>query len=553
MLTVDAKVFYSEGALPVLSMFKKHIFYNAGILSGFLVLLSLAYWPAISMRYVYHDSLVFFLDTDVRFLPPGTIFSFITGRYLGAVFLAVIGRLVSQVSDLEILRFLSIVQLSVCGLLLTNFLRKNFLKPLESFFVVFILLTLPAFQITVCQGGMAFYPMSILMILLSFILAFDAPDKKSIWTYCSLPVLGSVFLMIVSLCIYQSGAMFFWALTAAVILFSQKETFLDLQNKIGRIFFVGLLSMAIYRLILELNKKLYLSYTSRQDYSPYLLTNQVLAKIKWFLTDPVVKVLNFWNIIPTKGYALCFVFFVAGGIFLALLHAKRKDILLEALKKGIIKALILSGLFFLTSLPNLLFPENISFYRCYMALSAFCVFLSFWVLLQYKNFFLSLGRVARAVILCLLVGFGLFQAYQTTWRFRAQPSAEELDFLQETLQSVNLNQFSRVYLIQPNQARLYTSDDEYGNLTTSFGNDIIGFFSCGIIGLMKNSYQIYHIDYDPVSGKTIYFFKRQGEDTPEYSYRVILSFGFEPKTQADFAEPTLIIDMNRVVDKIVKK
>ena len=53
-------------------MFKKINFYNIGIFGLFLLLFSVTYWPAISMRYAYHDSFVFLLDTDVRLWPPGT-------------------------------------------------------------------------------------------------------------------------------------------------------------------------------------------------------------------------------------------------------------------------------------------------------------------------------------------------------------------------------------------------------------------------------------------------------------------------------------------------
>ena len=70
---------------------------------------------------------------------------------------------------------------------------------------------------------------------------------------------------------------------------------------------------------------------------------------------------------------------------------------------------------------------------------------------------------------------------------------------------------------------------------------------------MRDSYKIYYIDYDPFSGKTLYLFRKKEERDPSSSYRVILSFGPEVKTQADFFEPTLIIDMNKVVDRIVQK
>ncbi|MFA6378599.1 MAG: hypothetical protein WCX16_02325, partial [Candidatus Omnitrophota bacterium] len=424
---------------------------------------------------------------------------------------------------------------------------------LESFLIVVLLLTLPPFQITVCQGGMAFYPMSILVSLLSFILCFNAPEKKNILTYCSFPILSAVLLMVASLSIFQPGAMFFWALAAIFILCSRQEGFSRFWIKISKIFFVGFLGMVAYRVLLELVKKFFFHNVLGQDNSPYVVTNNLFAKVMWYLADPTIKVLNFWNIIPRKEYAFCFVLFVAGAMLLAVIQKGRKGLLGYKTREGIFKLFALLALFLLASLPNLLFPSNVSFYRCYMALSAFCVFIFLWALTTYTSFLLSTGRIIRILILVILVCFGTFQAYQTTFRYRAFPSAEELKFLQESLQAADLSQFSRVYFVQPDQKNLYTSDDEYGNLTTRFSNDIIGFFSCGIRSLMRDSYKIHYIDYDPFSGKTLYLFRKKEEWDPSSSYRVILSFGPEVKTQADFFEPTLIIDMNKVVDRIVQK
>jgi len=532
-------------------MLRNKVFYQCGIFGGLLLLLSIAYWPALTMRYAYHDSLAFFLDTDVRFLPPGVAFSFVSGRYLAAVFLTIVGRLVGQAQDLGILRFLSVLQLSLCGFLLVNFLRKNFLKPLESFLIVAILFTLPPFQIIVCQESMFFYPVSLLAAILSFLFCFDLLSRKNFSKGFFSSGLAALFFMIVSLCTYQSGAMFFWALAAIFVIFAREDSSTVFWKKILKIFFFGFLAMIIYRGMLEITKDLYLDLNPERNYDPYhFVVVNVIEKIKWFLTEPTVKVLNFWNIFPKKEYAVLFAGFILGGILLACLQNKKQGFCGGTGKESILKGLVLIPLLFLTSLPNILFPENIAFYRCYMALAAFFIFIFLWALLRYADFFAGKGRVLRICILCLLVCGGVAASYQTTLHYRARPSAVELKFLEETLQNNDLNRYLRIHFIQPNQAALHVMDDEYGNLTTSFGNDIIGFLSCGIRNLMKDSYKIYGIAYDPVSGKTMYMFRKKDSKAPHSSYCIILSFGPETKTQADFFEPTLIIDMNKAVDRI---
>jgi|GEM_PF-534392 len=531
---------------------KKEFFISLSLWVGFLGGLVLTYWPAVSSLYAYHDSLLYFLDTDVRIGPPGTIFAFITGRYLAAVFQVVIGRSVDSFQDLQIVRFLSIVQLSLCGLLVANWLRRHFLRPAESFLAVFILLTLPPFQIAVCQAGMSFYPASVLLAIGSFLICFKACQSPGGGRYFSVPNFSSILLFMTSLAVYPSGAMFFWAMMAAVVLFSSGESFQVFQAKVRRMLFVGFAGMILYRLLLETTKSLYLSFDITQ-YSPYSVSTSIIHKVIWFFSDPVVKVLNFWNIPSSPTVALSAIGFVVGAIFLAFAQRVDKTSRQMTIADLGARVLLLLGLLFLTALPNLIYAENVAFYRCFMALAAFALFVFLWALHRYAKIFSAIERVAVVFVLCLLVFVGALSAHQTINRYRVQISVQEFKFLKQALQSVNLNNYSRIYVIQPDQRRLFTSDDEFGNLTTSYGNDIIGFLSAGITDLMKKDLRIYHIDYDPITGKTIFLFKKRNEEKPSFSYRVIVQFGFDVKNPEDFPDSTLVLDMNRVVDFLLER
>ncbi len=520
---------------------------SLGLWISLLTGLMITYWPAISSLYAYHDSLIYFLDTDVRIAPPGTTFAFITGRYLAAVFQVLIGRSVDSLQDLQVVRFLSVLQLSFCAIVMTNWLRRNFLRTVESLLSVFIIFTLPPFQIVVCQAGMSFYPMSILMAIASFLACVKALDRSIGRRQRIVLYAWSVLLFVIALTIYPSGAMFFWAMMAATVFFCTKEPFQVFCRKSFFLLAAGFSGTVIYRLLLEATKSLYLSFQITQ-YSPYDVSTKFADKIFWFFSDPVVKILNFWNIIPSLNLVFYFGGFIVVALLLAFAQRTRNISWKESILAAGFKAVLLCGLFFLTSLPNLLYAEHIAFYRCYMALAAFAVFIFLWSLLRYAKIFSAIEKSVVIVVLSFLAVAGIVFARHAITQYRTRISVQEFKFLKQALQSVNLNHYSRVYIVQPDQKDMFVSDDEYGNLTTSYGNDIIGFFSAGIMDLMKKDFKVYHIDHDPTTRKTIYFFKRYNEKDPSSSYKVILDFGFDIKNPGDFKESTLVIDMNRVAD-----
>lgn len=530
---------------------KKQIFISFGFWVGFLSFLTAVYWPALASAYAYHDGLIYFLDTDVRFTPPGTVFCFMIGRYLLATSYVVIGRLVDSFQDLQVVRFLSVVQLSFLGLILTRWLARNFLRPAESFLLICALLTLPPFQILVCQEGMAFYPASLLAATGSFLLCFHLDPERAPKKNVILVDLGAVFLFVLSLTIYQPGAMFFWALVGAYILFFSTKVSAQAYKKIAHLFFVGLASLIVYRVLIETTKGFYLS-AQTPDYNPYVIAHDVLAKMSWFFQGPVIKVLSFWNIIPSAEIAIYVAGFLLGAIILAFTNIFKHEGGAQV-KHVAIKSLLLIALLFLTSLPNLLYAQGASFYRCYTSLAAFVLFLVLWGLRQYSKAFSTISRSFVIVALCLLACWGALKARQTVGQYRVRVSTEEFKFLKQALKSVDLNDYKRIYIIQPDQGMMFTSDDEFGNLTTSFGNDIIGFVSAGITDLLKKDFKIYHIDYDPITRKAIYFLRRHNEENPSFSYRVTLDFGSDTKDPQDFLEPTLVLNMNRVVDSLLSQ
>ena len=523
-------------------MTKPQLSHTLFVFLGFVVLLSVAYWPAISSSYVVHDDTVFFLKAETRLDPPGTFALMSRGRYVGAVLFALFGQIVHSIDDLKIIRFLGVIQLSVCGLLLTLWMQRYFSYLLAAFLIVLLLLTLPPFQVLVANTGMCFLPFSILFAILSFRLADSMLlDKPFLKKFFSLRMFFAAVLFVVALSTYQPGAMFYWSLFGFWVLFAKPQPFKESLVKAGVLFFPAFLGFGIYAGILQVTKK-YFAQFNLFSYNPYVFSTDYMAKLRWFFAEPVVNILNLWNIFPSVLYAFFVLFFIVIGSAVAYgRRAKNKEIV--GAEEMILRACLLVALLFLSSLPNLVTTSDMSLYRCYMALAALVVFLFFWAswqmisVLPYKKFF--------GVTLALLSLLGVAQAYQTVLQYRVVPSRQETAFFVDAVRQKNLNDYQRVYVVLSDEKLFRNRGDEYGNLTTFYSHDIIGMFTCAIKELSKNALTVYMMFVYDRTNQVTYVFRELRDKSRKYAYRVIVESGLQRKTEADFGEPTLIIDMTQ--------
>ena len=157
----------------------KRLFKAALIFFIVFAALVAAYWPPISAQYLYHDDVVYFMTTPTRLEPPGSFYNVAIGRFLGGNMLIGLGLLVHTLDDLNIVRFLSVLQLSVCGFFLTLWIRKHFLPLSQALLIAIATLTLPSFQIMASQAGMGFQPMGTFFAILSAIFAYRIPAETA--------------------------------------------------------------------------------------------------------------------------------------------------------------------------------------------------------------------------------------------------------------------------------------------------------------------------------------------------------------------------------------
>src|SRR3990167_6997127 len=110
---------------------------------GILILLMLCYYPALIINYAHHDDYWYLWKTSSNPYQLHTLHNTLIsmGRVLGACTYTGLSWFVHSISDLKIIRFLAIFQLSFAAWILMSFLQKHYLDKWQAFLVTIIIFT----------------------------------------------------------------------------------------------------------------------------------------------------------------------------------------------------------------------------------------------------------------------------------------------------------------------------------------------------------------------------------------------------------------------------
>ena len=420
----------------------------------------------------------------------------------------------------------------------------------ESLFFVLTVFTLPYFEIVVSYAGIFFHAVALFVSIGSGFFAYQAAQKefslkflRYIWVFLS------VLLFVLALSIYQSVAVFYWALLGPVILFTRKEDFEHLKKQILFYYGIGFVSLSCYAGLLQIAKRISLS-SAQKAYNPYDMSFAFWNKFVWFVQEPMVNSLNLWNIYSSVAIAMgVFVVILTslgyfGFMFFKDLKSKgfsRQKILVRfAWRVG---AFI--PLFFLSFLPNLLWPGKAPFYRCCLGPVFLIMCLLFWSFRQWISCF-SLPRKKIFVrgVLSLIVVMGIFFSYRNIHQFVAYPNYTELEFVKRHLAHYNLAQNQRIYFIHPGPGRLRERYDEFGFQTSSVPADRFGFFIGAFRDVLRKEYSFLGMKSDPKTEEFLCAVSDQKKENP-----FILNFKIYSKVsgeEIEFPENSLVIDMTKL-------
>lgn len=469
----------------------KRLARHVAVFGGILLALSFVYLPALQAYYAYHDDFYLWAWSRKTFssFPVYNFLKINCGRPLGAVLLCTYGLLIETVSDANLVRFLTVVNISITGLILYIWLRRHSLNAMHSFLLILSVFALPAYQLIVGWASSAPAATALWPAALAAILAFEAFGRAGRRKLVAgLFVALALALLLASLLTYQPSAMIYWVMLAAFLLVADLEAFRARRRCFYGSVLVGLAAIGIYGAGIRFAPFLKDTSGVHSVYTTAAISTDVVGKLQWFIREPLLNSLNLWSILPSTAMAVIVAMFIlAGGLFgllWAIRHAMRaqsdyRSLLGAAEKGGLVLAMLL-----LSYMPSLVARSNRGAYRTLVALSPLVVFLLYGALWKWS--LLVPIRFRNAVVTAVLLAAGVFAGYQahyTVMNHIVFPHTVEFMYVKTALGQADLSKVETVHIIRPDGPLFWNGPpryDEFGGDTTSFWQDIPWIVKCAM-------------------------------------------------------------------------
>ncbi len=493
-------------------------------------ILSVMYSPALFIQYAHHDSAAFFDRMPGKFEKHSLHdIDFALGRFVAAYLETGIGLLVDSISDLNVLSFLSLLMISLCGYFIFLRLERILRNRMAAFFSTIILLSLPSFEIIVVYASIVYFTPA---IVCSFYAA-EAVDKIPIGSNDRTKMFFGNFaistvLLVCALSIHQSMAMVYWGTAALILWESSQKDFGTFCKKAFNLFFAGFFAMGTYAVILQLVKSRFIARTWG-EYNPYVINLDFLNKFKWFFEEPVFNTLNLWNLFPEKRLPVMILLFVVSACAMVFFRNVFDKTSGERTPVRLAKCLLIGSLFFLllplSFLPNMLANGHVAWYRCCIALTLVIGVILLWALIQWTSLLpVGIGKKVFVAILFLASLWGVSKAFDNVLRYVVFPNHLEIEYIKQIVDQTDTRSYQHIHIIRPSLSWMNARYDEFGILST--------YYAGGISSLLKCIY------------------RELGKEGKLYEPDVTFSSGL-PEEQIRFSNRTLVIDMNRLRNLIL--
>lgn len=470
----------------------------------FLIILSLVFWPGITGHYIFHDDVYLWKwqkadwTTHPQYAVEGLI-----GRPLARIMRFSVESLVDKVSDANVVRFLTIIILSLTALSLDVWFRMVCgVSKKMSFLLSLSMVTLPPFQIYI--HWMNSYPMAvaILLSIFSAILLLkphrSGPVELAFRTFSSsrteqgytryfallknveqkfpVAVLLSFFLLMISLMTYQPAAPFFIALLTfwLIGLDSRKLSTVTWPWLHLTIF---MMTLGVYLFVF----KMLVPVSAMGDHSVYsnALVSNYTEKLLWLLREPMIAILNLWHVFPSRVIARIILLIIVLGVLLEFVHLLKSD---DHRKFVLVRnflwkySVIIVFAFMSSGVVLAIKSADGILYRAAAPQTAI-IFILVWH--SIKNIFFTFvkkekGEIAITFILFLMGVAGMFMAHHTFKKYCVDINVLELNYIENELAQKYNSQIKTIHVIRP--AGVSSTDvkimDEFGYTTCFFPTDV---------------------------------------------------------------------------------
>lgn len=435
------------------------------------VLLFITYAPALLMTYAHNDDYGHFWRFErAEFRDPQIFLNFYlepynrVGRFFEMVLRIFYEGVVHSVADLVILRFLSVLNLSICASFIFKWIRPWFGSSLPAFFAAGLIFTLPPFEVLASYSNMTYAAQGMTFAALAAILArqYAQSGERPV----NARTIGAIVLLLLAIMTYQPAGMFYWVFVGIFILSPENRRENDFYRRFIKLFLVGLSGIGLYAVIIKLLTGSVVS-TIYHYYSPVYIATNYWEKLKWFFAMPLRDSLNLWDVFPNTGQA----WLAAAVIVLTSLVSFYRPASERGIHRRMFTAAAFGILILLSFLPNLLVVHDFPWYRSCLALSPLVALAILWTL-RYWIFTVCKRQPEKVLTAILAVSclWGMVAAYRNVLYYRVLPSALEYEYFKATLGRSDLTNFSTVYFIPLKQplAGPHFRYDEFGVLSTNY-------------------------------------------------------------------------------------
>jgi hypothetical protein len=435
------------------SGFQGYLFYVVFLLIIYLFLIvvpfgmsddyaSLDYYQS----HTQQDNLSFRLNAGLEAgIPAGRVLGYSLGNLLWHP---------QTIQDISTYRIIPLLLIGFFCLLLYKLQPYN---QVESFLFPLCLVALPSFQIWLAWSGFFLVPLTLsLSLLASLVLHKTLHSSNRTWLFSG----GlAVFIIWLSLNIYQPGAMYFWVITALLIM---RGRVTSLKEK-SRFFICGISGMGAYYFTTVLLFRLLTQPSTRAA-----LSFDVISKLQWFFQTALLDSLNLYNlnIFPLSGINLGIILFTAGMIIGGGLLAIYKN-------KKWLDIILIGACIFLSYAPNLIIMENWSTYRSKMAVASLLLILFIEgfgkVMTSISTLIKIEGENIKIVIMSGLILVGAFLCVLNSTYLLALPGFFEQRYLSTRLSEINWSASTSLKLFPPgwsDSIAPFSVYDEFGHPNT---------------------------------------------------------------------------------------
>jgi len=395
-----------------------------------LAALATAFFPALHGYYLHTDDYFFYRASGFT---AREIFLFGAAHGIPAVWLvywmfSAVG-FIKTVAGLNLVRILSTCIISTLGVILYRYLYRLLSNWLVALAITIGLLTTPPFITYAAYFTMTPYGMGAICATLAWLIASTKVTVDGGKRVVFLPL--AVLLMIISLCFYQVGSLFYVSLAAVATLLADPLTF----RKHFRNLFTHAGIVAVAYAIYYVSWRAWIQsrdFPSSGKYDPRNFVTDIPGRIKWFISYPLVETSNLWLIHPNEIITLGVLAVITLAICVEYRSAPRdgqSDYRSGVVAKGLTLVLMIPATYGISLVSSAPSPE----YRTYVALESAIGLLFLISLYRVCLGWRLMAPKAISFVMAAFAVFGIVSANDTVRRYFAIPDYTEFQFVKNEI------------------------------------------------------------------------------------------------------------------------